>query len=171
MSWLDNWKQKRMDEKGYKFRLARRREGKDMMGLSEVADGIYIGGCVDVINGNEIDKKNIIYIINVCRKETFSKSLAGYYWHPLNDNHGNTFEKFEAAVEELACNFHFGTGNVLVHCVSGINRSVSVVAAFLAVKNKLTFEEVLAQIKSVRPFANPTPENTALIKEYIERHK
>jgi protein-tyrosine phosphatase len=167
MSWWQNWKQKRGDEAGYKRKSDLRKNGKDMMGLSKVADRLWIGGAVDVLDTNQIEENNIDFVLNVCRKETKARV---YFWVPLNDYDGNTLQQFYDCVCILRLHYRAGD-NCLIQCVSGINRSVSIACAFLAVENKTTFEEELAKIKLVRPFVNPTPQNTALAKEYIERYK
>ncbi|KAG0735799.1 hypothetical protein G6F57_010447 [Rhizopus arrhizus] len=46
---------------------------------------------------------------------------------------------------------------ILVHCLAGVSRSPTVVAAYLMVTEKRRFKEALALIKRVRPFVNPNP--------------
>ena len=45
--------------------------------------------------------------------------------------------------------------NVLVHCMAGISRSVTIVAAYIVRKFKKTSEEALGQIRRKRSIINP----------------
>lgn len=47
--------------------------------------------------------------------------------------------------------------NVLVHCLAGISRSPTVVAAYLTVATECTAAEAIAHIKSLRPIIDPNP--------------
>jgi len=46
---------------------------------------------------------------------------------------------------------------VLVNCAAGRSRSVSLVLAYMIVREGFTFEDALAQVRSVRPQSNPNP--------------
>lgn len=59
-------------------------------------------------------------------------------------------------------------GNILVHCLAGVSRSPTIVAAYLMFKKRLRYKEALAIIKQTRPFVNPNPgfiEQLKLFKE------
>jgi len=57
--------------------------------------------------------------------------------------------------------FHFiksalgASGNILVHCASGVSRSVSICAAFLMIEYKMEMKSALNSIAAVRKYANP----------------
>ena len=44
---------------------------------------------------------------------------------------------------------------VLVHCASGVSRSVAVCCAYLMNRDKIPYELALSHIKQIRPLANP----------------
>jgi dual specificity phosphatase 12 len=48
-----------------------------------------------------------------------------------------------------------GGGKVLVHCASGVSRSVTVCCAFLMSRHAMTFQDALAQVRLERPQGNP----------------
>lgn len=56
-------------------------------------------------------------------------------------------EFLKTAVEE--------NGSILVHCASGVSRSVAVCAAYLMIEQKYTFKDALNLIQSHRMLANP----------------
>eukprot|EP00928_Gymnodinium_smaydae_P044219 TRINITY_DN29513_c0_g1_i1.p1 TRINITY_DN29513_c0_g1~~TRINITY_DN29513_c0_g1_i1.p1 ORF type:complete len:261 (+),score=34.05 TRINITY_DN29513_c0_g1_i1:61-843(+) len=53
-------------------------------------------------------------------------------------------------------------GALLVHCASGVSRSVAVVVAYLMVKFSCTYEDALARVRVTRPCANP---NLGFVKQ------
>jgi protein-tyrosine phosphatase len=59
-------------------------------------------------------------------------------------------------------------GNILIHCLAGVSRSPTIVAAYLMYKRKWRYKQALALIKQTRPFVNPNPgfiEQLKLFKE------
>ena len=56
--------------------------------------------------------------------------------------------------------------NVLVHCMAGISRSVTVVAAYMVRKFKKSSEEVIGQIRRRRPIVNPNRGFIQQLKEF-----
>ena len=56
--------------------------------------------------------------------------------------------------------------NVLVHCVSGISRSATVVTAYLMATRKLSFEAALALVRERRPVASPNSGFQKQLREY-----
>jgi hypothetical protein len=61
--------------------------------------------------------------------------------------------------------------NVLVHCIEGKSRSVSLVAAWLAKKLNLSREEAFAIIKSKRHIADPNKDYIKATVQYLESIK
>uniref|UniRef100_A0A7S2J4T0 protein-tyrosine-phosphatase n=1 Tax=Haptolina brevifila TaxID=156173 RepID=A0A7S2J4T0_9EUKA len=56
--------------------------------------------------------------------------------------------------------------NVLVHCVSGISRSSTIVTAYLMSTRRLTFERALALVRERRPVASPNSGFQKQLREY-----
>lgn len=48
-------------------------------------------------------------------------------------------------------------GSVLVHCASGVSRSVSAVCAYLMEYERISLEKAITVIREVRPIAKPNP--------------
>jgi protein-tyrosine phosphatase len=44
---------------------------------------------------------------------------------------------------------------IIVHCMAGISRSVSLVLSYLMYKYKMSYEKALATVRKNRPIANP----------------
>jgi protein-tyrosine phosphatase len=80
---------------------------------------------------------------------------------PMVDGPQNEFETFERAVDELRAALDAGE-TVFVHCTAGASRSVSVVAAALAVRENLPLPDAFAAVADERPVAQP---HEALIRQ------
>ena len=60
-------------------------------------------------------------------------------------------------------------GSVLVHCVQGVSRSVSMVIAYLMKHKKWSYDQALAFVRSKRPQAKPNPAFAAQLQQYERR--
>ncbi len=56
-------------------------------------------------------------------------------------------------------------GLVFVHCIGGVSRSPSIVAAYLALTEKISVDEAYARIKQARPSIQPHPDQIESVKE------
>lgn len=102
-----------------------------------------ISNIVCILNNIELKElyttrhKNVTYFI-ISAKD---KSCEYLYLH---------FEKAANFIENCINN----NTNVLVHCLAGVSRSPTIVAAYLIIKRKMTVEEAISYIqlnKSIRP--------------------
>jgi protein phosphatase slingshot len=59
-------------------------------------------------------------------------------------------------------------GNILVHCLAGVSRSATVVAAYLMKVDGLGLEEALKHIRRKRPLVNPNPGFISQLRQYAE---
>ncbi|XP_028846464.1 dual specificity protein phosphatase 19 [Denticeps clupeoides] len=57
-------------------------------------------------------------------------------------------------------------GVVLVHCNTGVSRSVAVVIGYLMSREGLSFQDALACVKSARPTSSPNPGFIEQLKNY-----
>ncbi|XP_013784671.2 dual specificity protein phosphatase 19-like isoform X2 [Limulus polyphemus] len=59
-------------------------------------------------------------------------------------------------------------GGVLVHCNAGVSRSATIVVGYLMNREKLSLDEALSKVISVRPFIRP---NDGFMQQLIEYEK
>ena len=157
------------DWRGY-FRNSKfRKHNKDALGISKIVEGLNVGSAYDARNIDALINNQITSIVNVCHVDTYhGEDIDGcmYIQLPLNDNYFNDYKTFKMAVDYTRANHNLGF-NVLVHCVNGMNRSIGVAVAFLAVKLNISFEEAYGMIKEVRPFVKILSEPESMAKRYI----
>jgi protein-tyrosine phosphatase len=59
-------------------------------------------------------------------------------------------------------------GNILVHCLAGVSRSATIVAAYLMKVDGLGLDEALQHIRKRRPLINPNPGFISQLRQYGE---
>ncbi|KAK2463646.1 hypothetical protein APHAL10511_004397 [Amanita phalloides] len=70
-----------------------------------------------------------------------------------------------AALEENSTNV------VVVHCMMGVSRSVTVVCAYLIAQKNMTVIQAIAYVQSKRPIASPNPGFVNQLETFASKHK
>ncbi|PPQ73826.1 hypothetical protein CVT26_012141 [Gymnopilus dilepis] len=122
--------------------------------VSEVLEGqLFLGNLPCALDAELRRRLSITHILSVC--PDFPSSGPNHMNVPVEDS------EYENLLMHLplACNFIKGAlsngGRILVHCVMGISRSATVVAAYLMQSRNMTAHEALNFVKKVRPQAHP----------------
>ncbi|QKQ99103.1 protein phosphatase [Metallosphaera tengchongensis] len=100
---------------------------------------------------------------------------AGYYYAQLSDNgmkylhvpipdgYGPSLEGFREIVSWL------DSGSNLVHCVGGIGRTGTVIAGYLMVREGLSLNDAVEEVRSYRPGAVQTMQQFSFLMELANR--
>eukprot|EP01138_Halocafeteria_seosinensis_P010831 gb/GECG01011061.1/.p1 GENE.gb/GECG01011061.1/~~gb/GECG01011061.1/.p1 ORF type:complete len:248 (+),score=14.86 gb/GECG01011061.1/:1-744(+) len=144
--------------------------------MSEIVQGIYIGGDAEASNFTWLKEHDIRYILNVTPGKTESPSggvpnyfesrgLFTYKRCPLYDNGTNDIRSvLTESIGFIKQGIHYG--NVLVHCVQGVSRSVSVVVAYLMMVEGMSSKRARRYIRKKRPAAQPNKYFLDQLKEF-----
>ena len=128
--------------------------------LSEIIPNfLYISSYNATKNKTLLEKNKITHIINCaadfCENVFESENKYTYLSFYLKDHVLENIEcifyeciKFIDSVKEKG-------GRVLVHCIQGISRSVTLVMAYLIYKNKLTYDKAFNIVQSKREISSP----------------
>lgn len=125
-------------------------------GPTLVTNNIVIGGRDDAANGELLYKLGVTHILNCARQlpnnhEFSKKHKFAYLKIPLMDDE----EEDIVAVMDQARNFIKRVedikGRVLVHCIAGASRSVTIVILYFILQHKLTLRQIYGYIKVIRP--------------------
>lgn len=115
-----------------------------------------IGAVVSVIDSDRFPKKLLQHYVGRDR---------GFLYIDLDDDRHENLEQYFDQTHSFIKR-HLDRGfNVYVHCVAGMSRSSSVVAAFLMKEFGLTAEEALNYVKSRRPIIRP---NSGFIHQLVD---
>lgn len=125
-----------------------------------LSDKLYLGDFDDAMNEKVMEILKITHIINVtmlaenkfanddkwninylkCEIHDFGDMPINYYFQDCINFIQDALDK---------------KGRILVHCQSGISRSVTIVCAYLIAIHKMTVNQALQYIKQRRPIAGP----------------
>jgi protein-tyrosine phosphatase len=130
----------------------------DTEDISKISDSIFISNISTTTNKNLLKSYGITHILSVVSTMTPLYPDDFIYKHVVAyDN-----EEFNLTPEFINCARYIqsvisGGGKILVHCVKGASRSVSIVMAYLIYVNynNLSVIDLLKSIQTVRPIAHP----------------
>lgn len=147
----------------------------------------YILSCVDRQYISEVHDKIMIdspdttilylpYDDDLCQNLwTINQNLVNLLKYSSNTNDFNHTKNLLNVYQNkpmIEIGYHFmdnvinSGGKVLVHCMAGVSRSVSLITYYLMKKNCLGFYDALAFIKSQRPIVNPNESFKNQLKNY-----
>ena len=128
--------------------------------LSEIIPNfLYLSSYNAAKNKELIEKNNITNIINCaadfCNNEFSNEPKLNYLSFYLKDHVMENIECiFYECIEYIESVKEKG-GRVLVHCIQGISRSVSIVMAYLIFKEKYSYDKAFTLVQSKREIASP----------------
>ncbi|KAK9456437.1 protein-tyrosine phosphatase-like protein [Dipodascopsis uninucleata] len=118
---------------------------------------IFIGSIFSLQGQKTLAEENVTHILSAVREKVDSK-LVQKFKHlqiQVDDDDDEDILKYFKESNEFIEDGINGGGCVLVHCVAGISRSVTLVTAYIMWKRKCSTEEALDIIRQGRTIANP----------------
>lgn len=137
--------------------------------FSRVTPQLHLGGQYSARGWARLRARGITAVVNL--RDEFDDAEAGiappaYLYLPTVDNTPPQIEDLCRGIrfirEEIA-----GGGRVYVHCMLGVGRSATLVAAYL-VHQGMTPAEAWRTIRRARPFIQPTLGQMALIETFAQ---
>jgi protein-tyrosine phosphatase len=125
-----------------------------------VRPGLYVGSLRSALDIDNLAAHNITSVLTVAGQLVVELPTSVEHMqisipdHPVAD----ILEILPQAIpflDKILLDPHRGERSILVHCASGISRSVSVCCAWLMFREGQTFSAALEQIRVVRPWAKP----------------
>uniref|UniRef100_A0A7S4KLK8 protein-tyrosine-phosphatase n=2 Tax=Guillardia theta TaxID=55529 RepID=A0A7S4KLK8_GUITH len=125
---------------------------------AEILEGkLFIGNRAQATNWDLVSSLNIKYIVNASRDGSSPFPSIQYFTCPITDTEKTdlseacrlSWDFIESAYQ------HSPAGAVLVHCASGISRSVALVAHYLMRKECISYDESMRRIRIKHPAAAP----------------
>lgn len=124
-----------------------------------VAPRIYLGNSFNACDYYGLKKLNIKKIINA------TYDIRNYYPDdfiyvrvPIEDDNKESICKYLKYAYKEIDDFLMENedGNILVHCMMGASRSVTIVSYYIAMKTKQNIKDIIENLKKIRPIINPT---------------
>ena len=123
---------------------------------SRIVDELYIGNAANAADSGFFRKNNIKNVLNVTKytKNHFPRRV-NYMRIPISDARGIEFGKqIRKGVRFIETSLARGEP-ILVHCVMGCSRSVTVVVGYIMKRYNMTRDEAYDLVKARRVIANP----------------
>uniref|UniRef100_A0A0R3RZ42 Dual specificity protein phosphatase 19 n=1 Tax=Elaeophora elaphi TaxID=1147741 RepID=A0A0R3RZ42_9BILA len=148
---------RQMKKRLYRHALGFVLDLKPDLQMANVAKGIYLGS-QDVAHDYDIlAQHEITHIINCATgvANVFLGSIKYLTFDILDLPWTNIEQHFDKCHEFMKEAVESG-GNVLVHCNAGVSRSPTIVLSYIMRYNKMTLQEALEHVNSIRK-VNPNP--------------
>lgn len=128
--------------------------------MKQVYDNLYIGDANDAGNTARRRENNIEYVLNVSQN-TSERQVKNYIHTPIADSGENTDFLLNTVIQTaqiLHSKAMEEDKSLLIHCATGVSRSVSIAASLMSLGNGKRVRENVNRVKKVQPAANPEPE-------------
>lgn len=124
--------------------------------MTIVSNFLVIGGREDAGNRADLIKLGVTHILNCALQVPNYFSEDFIYEHiPILDDEKTDIKEMIAPVLRFLGDVEDNQGRCLVHCVSGVSRSVTAVIIYLMHRHKMCLRHSFDYLKSCRPFICP----------------
>jgi protein-tyrosine phosphatase len=134
--------------------------------IDKITEKVYLGnylGAEDVEYLSKIKVSNVL----ICAKQGTEHAKDKFIYKKLEIE--DSFQEFIIVHFKDCIQFiEEANGNVYVHCMAGISRSVTIVIAYLMWKNKLPYKDAYWFVKNKRKFISPNEGFVKQLKKFEE---
>lgn len=124
-------------------------------GMNRVLPGLYVGNFRDAKDSEQLKAYKITHIVSI---HDFAKKLRDdieYKCVLASDTPEQNLAQFFPECNDFIHEARVKGGNVLVHCLAGVSRSVTVTAAYMMTVTNFGWRDCLNAIRGARSYANP----------------
>lgn len=136
--------------------------------LTYVNDYLYLSSETIAINSEKLHQAGITHILNVASKNANSAKDFQFLGIPMldggNENILSHLWKSIVFIDDAIAK----NGRVLVHCILGSSRSVSIIIGYFMVIYRIPYPVAFNQIRKLRRIASPNPKFTAQLLQLSE---
>ncbi|XVE84316.1 hypothetical protein DITRI_Ditri17bG0003200 [Diplodiscus trichospermus] len=133
----------------------------------EIEEGLFLGSIAAANNMDALKSLNITHILTVASslKPAHSNNFV-YKIIPVMDQEDTNISQYFGECFDFIDEAKRQNGGVLVHCVVGKSRSVTIIVAYLMKKHGMTLSQALEHVKCKRPLAAPNSGFISQLKEF-----
>lgn len=124
-------------------------------GMSKILPGLYVGNFRDAKDVEKLAANNITHILSI--HDNAKKILVGKEYLCIDASDSPTqylIQYFPQSIDFIHQARQSG-GGVLVHCLAGVSRSVTITAAYIMTVTNLGWRDAVNAIRGARNVANP----------------
>jgi len=142
--------------------------GSAIVGMTRIWERLYLGSLRDAAQLATENPFGINSVLSLCsQKVPYRASRIRYTRLPIAESRPISARQFDAVMGEISEGVR--NGNLLIHCVAGINRSPVMTAAWLHRCGCLNLVAALVEINRRRPMINPSPVLLRSVAQHLRR--
>ena len=124
--------------------------------LYHIIDNVYLGNLAIAVNKEKLHAEGITHIISIMNGSYSMYPDQFKYKHVhINDDPWLSIDKyFDDCIRFIESAKNEG-GKVLVHCMCGISRSVTIIGAYMIKTYKMSFNDTIKYLKEKKQTINP----------------
>ncbi|XP_037085970.1 dual specificity protein phosphatase 22-B-like [Pollicipes pollicipes] len=125
------------------------------IGMDQVLPGLFVGSYRDSKNLAQLSTNNISHIVavHVTAKKWYKDK--NYLLISAADTPQQNLLSYIPRCNDFIHSARQGGGAVLIHCLAGMSRSVTVALAYIISVTSLDYRTALQAVRAARPIANP----------------
>ena len=143
-----------------------------------VIDNIYIGNIYDAHNTDKLNDLNIKNVISAVTgfDNIYDDSFNHLSLNLIDNEDQNIIHYFEITnhyidniiSKNISSSSQYNKNKILIHCICGVSRSVTILLAYIIKKYNYTPQYALKLVKKKRNIANPNPNFMKQLWTYYE---
>ncbi|XP_017863070.1 PREDICTED: uncharacterized protein LOC108613836 isoform X1 [Drosophila arizonae] len=124
-------------------------------GMNKVLPGLYVGNYRDSKDYQQLEKFKITHIIAIHDSPRRLLPDKHYLCVMASDTPDQNLSQYFSVCNDFIHAARLREGNVLIHCLAGMSRSVTVAVAYIMTATHLNWKEALKVVRAGRAVANP----------------
>jgi protein-tyrosine phosphatase len=120
--------------------------------VTKIWERLYLGSLKDAEQLARSNPRRIATVVSLCKDQAIRRAPKLTYMHiPIEDARPISQQKFEDIMFAIALGVR--RGNLLVHCLQGMNRSPIMIAAWMDRCGYAEVEKALSEVSQLRDLA------------------
>ncbi|XP_012054130.1 PREDICTED: dual specificity protein phosphatase 15 [Atta cephalotes] len=124
-------------------------------GMNKVLPGLYVGNYQDSKDADQLERFEITHILAIHDTARRLHSDKHYLCILAADSPDQNLSQYFSLCNDFIHAARLRGGNVLIHCLAGMSRSVTVAVAYIMSTTNLSWKEALKVVRVGRSIANP----------------
>ncbi|XP_014234050.1 dual specificity protein phosphatase 15-like [Trichogramma pretiosum] len=124
-------------------------------GMNKVLPGLYVGNYRDSKDAAQLERFEITHILAIHDAARRLHSDKHYLCIMAADTPDQNLSQYFSICNDFIHSARLRGGNVLIHCLAGMSRSVTVAVAYIMSITDLTWKDALKVVRVGRSVANP----------------
>ncbi|XP_071555290.1 uncharacterized protein [Temnothorax nylanderi] len=135
-------------------------------GMNKVLPGLYVGNYQDSKDADQLERFEITHILAIHDTARRLHSDKHYLCILAADSPDQNLTQYFSLCNDFIHSARLRGGNVLIHCLAGMSRSVTVAVAYIMSTTNLSWKESLKVVRVGRSIANPNAGFQQQLKDF-----